>query len=127
MLRWRTVAGLPLAPDRFGNANASLQRNDRSRLIDIALVFAIGAIVFGVSGLAREWSGALRPTVEIDLSPAALPKYTLYSLSRGLAAYILSLGFSLVYGYWAAKDRIAGRVLLSRRVCLPLEPPSIHL
>ena len=81
-------------------------------MIDLALVIAIGAIVFGVVGLAREWTGALRPTVEIDLSPAALPRYTLYSLSRGLAAYILSLGFALVYGYWAAKSRVAGRVLI---------------
>jgi NitT/TauT family transport system permease protein len=97
---------------RFGSASATLHRGDRSRLIDVALMLAIGAIVFGVIGLAREWSGTLRPTVEIDLSPAALPRYALYSLSRGLAAYVLSLGFALVYGYWAAKDRIAGRVLI---------------
>ena len=48
----------------------------------------------------------------IDLSPWALPRYTFYSLSRGLAAYCLSLAFTLVYGYWAAKDKRAGSVLL---------------
>src|SRR5262249_28088630 len=49
---------------------------------------------------------------EIDLSPWALPRYTLLSLSRGLTAYLLSLGFTFVYGYWAAKDAVAERVLV---------------
>jgi NitT/TauT family transport system permease protein len=105
------MADLPEAR-RFGGANAALQRYERWRAIDLALVLALGAIVFGVVSLARAWTGAQRPAVEIDLSPAALPRYTLYSLSRGLAAYTLALGFALVYGYWAAKDRFAGRVLI---------------
>ena len=41
-----------------------------------------------------------------------LPLYTFYSLMRGLIAYVLSLLFTLVYGYWAAKDRVAQRVLI---------------
>src|SRR5207249_10854248 len=41
-----------------------------------------------------------------------LPRYTFFSLSRGLLAYSLSLGFTLAYGYWAAKDRTAERVLV---------------
>ena len=35
------------------------------------------------------------------IPPCDLP---LFSLSRGLVAYGISLGFTLVYGYWAAKD-----------------------
>src|SRR5262249_4053085 len=31
---------------------------------------------------------------------------------RGLIAYVISLLFTLVYGYWAAKDRAAERVLI---------------
>ena len=31
---------------------------------------------------------------------------------RGLIAYVLSLLFTLVYGYWAAKDQVAERVLV---------------
>ncbi len=42
----------------------------------------------------------------------AAPAYTFFSLCRGLFAYVLSLGFTLVYGYWAAKDRVAERVLV---------------
>ena len=56
--------------------------------------------------------GKHRASVEIDLSPWALPRYTLFSLARGLIAYGISLVFTLVYGYWAAKDQVAGRVLI---------------
>ena len=59
---------------------------------------------------------APKPYVEveptIDLSVWSLPLYTFYSLMRGLIAYILSLLFTLVYGYWAAKDRVAQRILI---------------
>ena len=51
-------------------------------------------------------------THEIDLSPWALPRYTFFSLSRGLIAYLLSLAFTIVYGYWAAKDKRASAFLL---------------
>jgi NitT/TauT family transport system permease protein len=54
----------------------------------------------------------LQPTVKINLSAWALPWYTTLSLFRGMAAYIISLLFSLAYGYWAAKDPNAGRVLI---------------
>ncbi|MBI4302471.1 MAG: ABC transporter permease subunit [Chloroflexi bacterium] len=49
---------------------------------------------------------------EVNLSPAALPYYALRSLSRMAAAYLLSLSFSLVYGYVAAKNRRAQTILL---------------
>ena len=38
--------------------------------------------------------------------------YALYSLNRSLIAYVLSLAFTIVYGYWAAKDATAGKFLL---------------
>jgi NitT/TauT family transport system permease protein len=44
---------------------------------------------------------------EISLSPAALPWYAFLSTLRMLAAYVLSLAFSLVYGYKAARSRYA--------------------
>ncbi len=80
--------------------------------MDLAIVVALGGLLFGVLQLGREWSGASRPAIVIDLSPWALPRYTFYSLSRGLLAYVLSLAFTLIYGYWAAKDRLAERVLV---------------
>ena len=80
--------------------------------VDLLLVIGLVGLLFAFIGLGREWTGVHRPSVVIDLSPAALPRYTMFSLFRGLLAYLLSLGFTLVYGYWAAKDRVAGRVLI---------------
>ncbi len=80
--------------------------------VDLILVVVIVAFVFGVMRFGEEWVAPARATIEIDLSPWALPKYTLYSLSRGLLAYVFSLGFSLVYAYWAAKSPLAARVLV---------------
>ncbi|HTP52714.1 MAG TPA: ABC transporter permease subunit [Anaeromyxobacteraceae bacterium] len=95
----------------FGDATGFLFRA-RASWIDLALVAVLGGSIFGLVNLAGEWTGALRPAVEIDLSLAALPGYALLSLSRGLAAYVLSLLFTLLYGYWAAKDPVAEKVLI---------------
>jgi pimeloyl-ACP methyl ester carboxylesterase len=48
---------------------------------------------------------------DISLSVAALPWYAFLSTGRMAAAYLLSLLFSLVYGYSAARNRTAERVL----------------
>jgi NitT/TauT family transport system permease protein len=49
---------------------------------------------------------------EISLSPAALPWYALLSVGRMAIAYLLSLIFTLVYGYTAAHNRTAEKVLM---------------
>src|SRR5258706_1913938 len=48
----------------------------------------------------------------INLSTQVLPYYALLSLGRMLAAYILSILFSLIYGYFAASKPAAERILL---------------
>jgi NitT/TauT family transport system permease protein len=48
----------------------------------------------------------------ISLAPAALPWYAVLSVGRMATAYVLSLLFSLAYGYKAAHSRRAERVLL---------------
>jgi len=48
----------------------------------------------------------------ISLRFSALPWYALLSIGRMLVAYILSLLFSLSYGYYAARNRAAERVLM---------------
>ncbi len=50
--------------------------------------------------------------VEIDLSLWSLPKYTLLSMTRGFAAYFLSLAFTLTYGTIAAHNRRAERLMI---------------
>ena len=50
--------------------------------------------------------------VFISLSYLALPKYTLLSLARGFAAYVLSLIFTLIYGTIAAHNHRAEKVMI---------------
>jgi NitT/TauT family transport system permease protein len=97
----------------WDRALAGLHRARAGIWVDLLLVVGLAGAVWGVVELAGEWTATMRPTVDIDLDdPLALPRYTFYSLMRGLVAYVLSLGFTLVYGYWAAKDRQAERVLV---------------
>ena len=96
----------------WGQATALLDRSRKVGWVDLLVVIGLAGLLFGVIGLAREWTGEHRPSIDIDLSPWALPRYTFFSLARGLLAYVISLGFTLLYGYWAAKDRVAERVLL---------------
>src|SRR5512142_1803875 len=96
----------------FGQAIAFLDRSRRLSWTALVLLAGLGGGIYGLINLAHRWSGALRPAVDIDLSLSSLPGYALLSLSRGLAAYLLSLLFTLVYGYWAARDRMAERVLI---------------
>jgi NitT/TauT family transport system permease protein len=49
---------------------------------------------------------------EISLDVKALPWYTLFSMTRMLAAYALSLSFTLVYGRVAAYNRRAEKVMM---------------
>jgi NitT/TauT family transport system permease protein len=96
----------------WGEATALLYHSRRTSWVDLVIVVGLAGLLYGVLQLGHEWRGASRPAIAIDLSPWALPRYTFYSLSRGLLAYVLSLAFTLSYGYWAAKDRIAERVLV---------------
>jgi NitT/TauT family transport system permease protein len=84
----------------------------RGGWIDLLLVIGLAGILFGLVNLYGEATAVHRPKVDIDLSPWALPRYTFYSLTRGVVAYILSLTFTLLYGYWAAKDVTAERILI---------------
>ena len=96
----------------FGDATAFLRHTRRLGWSDLVVVAALGGVVFAASRLAHGAALPMRPAVEIDLSLAALPGYTLLSLMRGLAAMALSLLFTLVYGYWAARDAMAEKVLV---------------
>jgi NitT/TauT family transport system permease protein len=84
----------------------------RTSWIDLFVFAGIAALLFGLLNVGKEWSGELRPRVDIDLSPAALPKYTFFSLVRGFAAYGVSLVFTLVYGYVAAYNKKAEKIML---------------
>ncbi len=97
---------------RPGTSTAALRPTPSAWWIDALIVVGLAAIVAGVAALARRWTAPLRPTIDIDLSLWSLPRYTLLSLARGVAAYALSLIFTLVYGSVAAHHRIAERIMI---------------
>jgi NitT/TauT family transport system permease protein len=76
-------------------------------------LFAAGLSVFyAVLVLARTWFGPFNPHVEISRDPTKLPLYAAYSLLRITIAYVLSLAFTLVYGYIAAYNPKAERIMI---------------
>lgn len=79
---------------------------------DLVVLCLIGATIGAVVAFAREFGAPYTQAIQIDLSPAALPKYTLYSLSRGVIALAISYGFALVFGWAAASSATAERFLL---------------
>lgn len=76
------------------------------------MVLALGGLLVGIGSIASQWEQPLRTSVTIDLAPAALPKYMLFSLARGWIAYFFSLLFTLLVGSWAYYDTQARRFLL---------------
>ncbi len=95
-------------PFRFGPA--SLSRPSFSAA-DLLIVAGLGSVVALAIRLAWR-TPAVVAGPEIRLSWSALPWYALLSTSRMAAAYVLSLLFSLVYGYFAARSARARRVLM---------------
>ena len=83
-----------------------------SYLPDI-LMFAAGiALFYGILVVGRTWLGPFTPEVEISHSLLALPAYAGYSLLRITIAYVLSLAFTIVYGYIAAYNPRAERFMI---------------
>jgi len=80
--------------------------------VDLLIACVLFALIAGVVSLAQRWRAPIREAVTINLSPRALPGYTLLSLSRGFAAYLLSLVFTLVYGTVAAHSRRAEKIMI---------------
>jgi len=79
---------------------------------DAVVIALILAVIYGLVSYGREFQATFRPAVEIDLSLYSLPYYTIFSALRGLVAFGLSLLFTLVVGYWAAKSAKAERILI---------------
>ncbi len=83
-----------------------------SHLPDVIMFGAGIALFYGVVTVGHSWFGPFTPSVEISRSLWALPAYAGYSLLRITIAYVLSLGFTLVYGYVAAYNPRAERFMI---------------
>ena len=79
---------------------------------DLFVVCVIAAMIYGMLAFAQQWQAHYNPTYKIDLSLSALPLYSAFSALRGFVAYLISLAFTLVVGYWAAKNKMAEKIIL---------------
>jgi NitT/TauT family transport system permease protein len=84
----------------------------RATWIDVLVVGFLVLLLYGLYAVETQWRAPANSSFEIDLSLAALPRYTFFSLCRGVAAFGLSFVFTLIYGYVAARVRGADRVML---------------
>jgi NitT/TauT family transport system permease protein len=105
-------------PSRSAKASAHLPpwggvyTNASSLFADLPITFAGIALFYGLLSLTRYWTAPFNTQSQIDLSPAALPAYALYSIARIAIAYFLSLTVSLIYGYIAAHSARAERLMI---------------
>ena len=77
------------------------------------IVVILGIVVLVYFGIRMGYNAPaeiMGPNV--SLSPKALPIYAALSTARVMAAYVLSLLFTLIYGYAAAYNKRAEKVLL---------------
>jgi NitT/TauT family transport system permease protein len=83
-----------------------------SWLRDLPVLLGGLGLFYGLLSFTRYWMGPVSAQADIHLSPDVLPKYALFSVARLLSAYLLSLLFTVVYGYIAAYRVRAERVLI---------------
>ena len=89
----------------------ALTRRPPFTLGDGVVILSLAALLYvGVRISLR--APAVISGPNISLSYSALPWYTLLSTGRMLLAYLLSLLFTLTYGYVAARNRTAEKILM---------------
>lgn len=81
-------------------------------MLDIIIGLGLGTLIYGLILFAGQWQATFNPMYQIDLSTSSLPLYALFSAMRGLGAYIVSLAFTIVVGYWAAKSATAEKIII---------------
>ena len=79
---------------------------------DVVILTVIAVFLYSGILLAKHASGIGAEAPPISLSPVELPVYAYLSIRRMALAYLLSLLFTLVYGYQAARSRRAERILI---------------
>ncbi|MGH9822983.1 MAG: ABC transporter permease subunit, partial [Blastocatellia bacterium] len=81
--------------------------------VNDVVIMAVGLALFScVVIIARRWFSPVTYSVQISLRPSALPAYAAYSLLRIAVAYFFSLVFAVAYGYMAAYNTTAERIML---------------
>ncbi|MFT4112234.1 ABC transporter permease [Silvibacterium sp.] len=73
--------------------------------MDLTVAVGLLAGFYAILWIAKFWFSGAIPEVQIYRSPSHLPLYAFYSTVRIFVAYLLSLGFAIVYGYTAAYNK----------------------
>jgi NitT/TauT family transport system permease protein len=81
-------------------------------LADALVLLLLATGIYALVLVGAEWRAEYHPVTQIRLSIWALPTYVLFSASRGMAAYLCSLAFTLVVGYAAGKSRTAEKFII---------------
>lgn len=82
-------------------------------IVDIGIILFLSAFIYGIISTAREWTKIPTYALNISLSPANLPYYAWLSVLRQFLAYLLSLGFSISYGYIASHNKTLEPIMIS--------------
>ena len=83
-----------------------------SLLRDLPILLAALALFYAVLSMTHYWMTPAGVPMEIHLEPSALPRYAMFSVLRIAAAYLVSLAFTLVYGYVAAYNARAEKFMV---------------
>lgn len=80
---------------------------------DLIVLFVILSLVGIIFFVGTQWKGDLASVAEISLEYRYLPIYVVQSLSRMGIAYILSLIFSITYGYITKRSKTTETIMIS--------------
>ena len=79
---------------------------------DLPILLAALAFFYAVLSMTHYWMTPAGAPMEIRLEPSALPRYAMFSVLRIASAYLVSLAFTLVYGYVAAYNARAEKFMV---------------
>lgn len=95
----------PLAWGIFPSAVSSVVR-------DLPIFLAAFSVFYAFLAVARYWFTPFTAEAKISLHPSALPMYTIFSVMRIAISYVIALLFSIGYGYIAAYNKRAEKLMI---------------
>jgi NitT/TauT family transport system permease protein len=87
-------------------------QNIPSLFRDLPIFLAAFSVFYAFLAMARHWFAPVSSQPEISLRPDALFEYAVFSVTRIAIAYVISLVFSIAYGYLAAYNAKAERLMI---------------
>lgn len=95
----------PLAWGLFPSAVSSVVK-------DLPIFLAAFSVFYAFLAVARYWFTPFTAETAISLRPSVLPVYAIFSVVRIAISYLIALLFSIAYGYVAAYNKRAERLMI---------------